>query len=232
MLTGVSGIWKPVKPDGTLFTGVVSANFGGPIDLSLVSSGAAFTAYGAYVGDANGLALYINIKDTNSATAITTDADFVAAEFAASPAVIDADLPKTAELLTVGVTTYGTYNGWPLYAYMPGGVAEAAGDAAAEGKDYTWYLLGADGNPILNTVVALTLDATAKISVATAKDNADVDFDYLTDENGNTLYVKTSDEFLLASADTATWVGLTQPSATTLPTADVGVTQALIWVAI
>lgn len=105
-------------------------------------------AHGAYLVDAEGMSLYVYLRDSDG----ESDCYYHCAD--AWPPLLTDDTPIAlegvdVELLGTTERTDGsvqvTYAGWPLYTF---GQDEGAGDVAGQGVNDIWFLVSPAGEPI------------------------------------------------------------------------------------
>jgi predicted lipoprotein with Yx(FWY)xxD motif len=98
--------------------------------------------------DGNGCALYINAQDTTSSTACDTTCEQtwrpVVAPVQAGSGVTAANLGSWQR---PSGTNQATYFGHQLYRFTGD---TAPGQANGQGQNQTWWLIGADGEPVQN----------------------------------------------------------------------------------
>ena len=105
--------------------------------------------YGSILVDQNGMTLYLFTNDTPGAgtsactgSCATLWPALTAKSPSAGPGV---DASKLGTITLGDGTTQVTYNGWPLYTYVPD---TKAGDATGQGFKSVWYVVAPSGDPV------------------------------------------------------------------------------------
>ena len=195
------------------------------------------TAYGDYLTDGNGIALYMFQNDSAGMTnCYTTCAVAWPPLTVASGATAAAGTGVTASMLGVITRTDGTkqvtYNGWPLYYYTAELATKSTivGCQGITGSGGLWFIMNPNGK-VNFTTKGRTANLASKNTLEMATNtNLGV---YLTDKDGVALYVFGPDSFLKSNcADAqgciAAWPPLTVATGST-PTFGTGVDGSLVY---
>jgi predicted lipoprotein with Yx(FWY)xxD motif len=105
--------------------------------------------YGSILVDQNGMTLYLFLNDTQGAGTSACSGGCAAlwpALTATSPtAGAGVDAGKLGTITRSDGTMQVTYNGWPLYSYVPD---TKAGDATGQGFKSVWYVVAPSGDAV------------------------------------------------------------------------------------
>jgi predicted lipoprotein with Yx(FWY)xxD motif len=167
---GVGNVWFVINPTGNLDVA------GAKPMLTLVKN----DTLGSFLGDDSGKSLYVFSKDSGTDSACY-DKCAVAWPplYGTAKAGDGVDASMLGTITRKDGTTQVTYNGHPLYFWFKDA---KAGDVNGQGVGDVWFVLNAGGNPVTTGVTA-TLKAGKSDTLG----------DYITDANGNSLYIFTKD---------------------------------------
>jgi predicted lipoprotein with Yx(FWY)xxD motif len=143
----------------------------GPVKgLSATVSTATVEGLGTILVDHNGMPLYMYKGDKQNGNSSACTGDCLST-WAPLPTTEAPQAGEGVDGSMLGSFTrpssmiQATYNGWPLYHYLPDSLLRGAqrGQPSGQGLEGKWFVMGADGNP----VTALLPTATAPAATGT-----------------------------------------------------------------
>ena len=164
-----------------------------PVSLQTASQ----SKLGSYLTDQSGHALYVFTQDSRGVSNCNANCATVWSPLigpAAAGNGVNASLIATAA--RKDGTTQVTYNGFPLYQFSQD---KDPSDMYGQGLQKFWYVISPSGK-VIKTAVTQPADAAQYVSAAASDTSMTLDEahsskygNYLTDQNGHTLYLDTQD---------------------------------------